>query len=348
MKTSGASIYSGAIVNDTLPDGTRGFVLNNNGLLVQNNETGANRKYVRLDPTTGTIFANNAQISGTIIITGGATKDAIDDAASKATTATGNVATLTGTVTGLSSTVTGLSASLAGKVDTTLYSKSEIINKLNDNGGGTTIKGSVISTGAIISNNVSAGENGIRGGTFTTAGSIFDLDNGTISTPNFRINSSGAAFFKGSIESGSTITGSTLSTAGNGNGSIKINGSNNQIEFLGDGGSIIGRALVYAGNQTILASGAGGDYFAYPTSAGMLGLSPQSVSLQVTNTSGVSIGGLVVDKDYATFSGLAVMNIYGAPIGANNNYFRNIGMGTGSKTTSDTDGYRGDIWIQYS
>ena len=348
MKTSGASIYSGAIVNDTLPDGTRGFVLNNNGLLVQNNETGANRKYVRLDPTTGTIFANNAQISGTIIITGGATKDAIDDAASKATTATSNVSTLTGTVTGLSSTVTGLSASLAGKVDTTLYSKSEIINKLNDNGGGTTIKGSVISTGAIISNNVSAGENGIRGGTFTTAGSIFDLDNGTISTPNFRINSSGAAFFKGSIESGSTITGSTLSTAGNGNGSIKINGSTNQIEFLGDGGSIIGRALVYAGNQTILASGAGGDYFAYPTSAGMLGLSPQSVSLQVTNASGVSIGGLTVDKDYATFSGLAVMNIYGAPIGANNNYFRNIGMGTGSKTTSDTDGYRGDIWIQYS
>jgi len=78
MKTTGASIYSGTIVNDTLPEGTRGFVLNNNGLLVQDNGTGANRKYVRLDPTTGTIFANNAQITGTIILTAGSTKDDID------------------------------------------------------------------------------------------------------------------------------------------------------------------------------------------------------------------------------------------------------------------------------
>jgi hypothetical protein len=393
MKTAGASIYSGTIVNDTLPSGTAGFVLNNSGLLVQNNEAGSNRKYVRLDPATGTLFANNAQITGTLIITGGATKTAIDtaaqdaadakaaaeDAADSATAASNLAATKSkttysgtapnnpvngdiwfdttvnywkvynnGWTRAKDADITAVETSLSGKLDTNQYSKSEIIKKINANANGAGIEGSVIFGSAIISNNVAAGDRGIRGATFTSAGSIFDLDNGTISTPNFRINSSGSAFFKGAIESGSTITGTTFSTAGNGNGSIKINGSNNQIEFIGDAGSIIGRALVYAGNQTILASGSGGDYFSYPTSAGMLGLSPQSVSLQVTNTSGVSIGGIVIDKDYATFSGLAVQNIFGAPIGANNNYFRNIGMGTGSKTTSDTDGYRGDIWIQYS
>lgn len=351
MKTSGASIYSGTIVNDTLPDGTRGFVLNNNGLLVQNNETGLNRKYVRLDPTTGSLFANNAQITGTIIITGGATKDAIDDAASKATTATGNVATLTGTVGGLSSTVTGLSASLAGKLDTTLYSKSEIINKLNDGGGGTTVRGSVISTGAIISNNVSAGENGIRGGTFTTAGSIFDLDNGTISTPNFRINSSGSAFFKGSIESGSSISGSSFSTTAGAayEGWIGINRSNNnKIEFINNSNTVVGQMYTFnSGSEVILQHGSG-TAFGYPASTGYISLNNAGITIGRTNVSGTNIGGLTVNNTDAQFSGVNVSTIQGAPIGSFNYYMRNIGMGTGAKSVSDTDGYRGDIWIQYS
>ena len=351
MKTSGASIYSGSIVNNTLPDGTSGFVLNNNGLLVQNNETGSNRKYIRLDPTTGTLFANNAQISGDIIITSGVTKDAIDDAASKASTATTNVSTLTGTVSTLSSNVTSLSSSLAGKVDTTLYSKSEIINKLNDGNGGTSIRGSVISTGAIISNNVSAGENGIRGGTFTTAGSIFDLDNGTISTPNFRVNSSGSAFFKGSIESGSSISGSSFSTSAGATyeGWIGINRSNsNKIEFINNSNTVVGQMYTFnSGSEVILQHGSG-NALGYPASTGYISLNNAGITIGRTNSAGTNIGGLTVNNTDAQFSGVNVSTIQGAPIGSFNYYMRNIGMGTGSKSASDTDGYRGDIWIQYS
>jgi hypothetical protein len=89
MKTTGASIYSGSITSGSLTDGVSGYILNNDGLLVQNNSTEAsgNRKYVRIDPATGSLFANNAQITGTVIITGGATKTAIDDAAAAASAA---------------------------------------------------------------------------------------------------------------------------------------------------------------------------------------------------------------------------------------------------------------------
>ena len=87
MKTSGASIYSGSLTAGALAVGTAGYILNNDGLLVQNNETGTNRKYVRIDPATGTLFANNAQITGNVVITGGSTKTAIDDAASAASAA---------------------------------------------------------------------------------------------------------------------------------------------------------------------------------------------------------------------------------------------------------------------
>jgi hypothetical protein len=351
MKTAGASIYSGSIVNDTLPDGTAGFVLNNAGLLVQNNETSSNRKYVRLDPATGTLFANNAQISGNIVITSGVTKTAIDDAADKATTATTNVSTLTGTVNNLSDDVDTLSLSLAGKVDTTLYSKSEIINKLNDGNGGTSIRGSVISTGAIISNNVSAGENGIRGGTFTTAGSIFDLDNGTISTPNFRINSSGSAFFKGSIESGSSISGASFSTTAGATyeGWIGINRSNNnKIEFINNSNTVVGQMYTFnSGSEVILQYGSG-SALGYPASTGYISLNNQGITIGRTNVSGTNIGGLTVNNTDAQFSGVNVSTIQGAPIGSFNYYMRNIGMGTGSKSASDTDGYRGDIWIQYT
>jgi hypothetical protein len=80
MKTSGASIYSGTLdVNGNISGA--GYILNKDGLRVQDAGVGLAQKYVRLDPATGTLFANNAQITGTIILTGGSTKDIIDAAA---------------------------------------------------------------------------------------------------------------------------------------------------------------------------------------------------------------------------------------------------------------------------
>lgn len=394
MKTSGASIYSGTIVNDTLPDGTRGFVLNNNGLLVQDNGTGANRKYVRLDPTTGTIFANNAQITGALVITSGATKDAIDDAASKAQTATNNVTTLTGQVaqkarvfrdasystsnrptpsaigdiwidvndnnkmyvaSTTASTGWILSQDSSSKLDSAAFSKSEIIDKLNAGivgASGTTISGSVIATGAIISNNVSAGERGIRGDTFTSAGSIFDLDNGTISTPNFKINSAGNAEFKGSVKAGSTITGSDVITSSASEsttsmGKLKLNGTSANFEFLGASDAVQGRMYAYNdGNEIIIQHGTR-TTFGYPSSSGYLSINSTTIALGHTNSAGAHTRGISISSSGSTdFRGGSVSTLTGSTLSFPS--FRNISAGTGAKTSSDTDGVLGDIWIQFS
>ena len=177
-----------------------------------------------------------------------------------------------------------------------------------------------------------------------------------ISAAGFSINTSGAATFTsgtfaGNITStgtitGGTITGSNISTSGNFNGSLRMNSSNNQLEWLGTNAVVIGRAFVYAGNQTIIASGAGGDYSAFPSSAGMVSLSPSSVSLQVTNAAGNSIGGLTIDSAYATFSSLYVRNLSSAVL--TEPVFRNISMGTDPKLASAADGIRGDIYIQFA
>lgn len=341
MKTTGASIYSGSLTNGALADGTAGYILNNDGLLVQNNQTGSNRKYVRIDPATGTLFANNAQITGNIVITSGTTKTAIDDAASKADTATNNVSTLTSTVSGLSSTVSGLSSSLAGKLDSTLYSKSEIINKLNDNGGGTTIKGSVISTGAIISNNVSAGENGIRGETFTSAGSIYDLDNGTISTPNFRINSSGSAFFRGSITS-STITGGTIQTSDSSSSRRIVIGSSqpDRIDFYpktGDDANTPGYIWFSddAGSATLP-----GLVLTPPTNSSWA--TPPKVKMTQTSSGGIIDLTAVLIRTYGTiWVNNYIQNL--SNISAAVSAVRNISAGT----TAPSGGLVGEIYIQY-
>ena len=222
--------------------------------------------------------------------------------------------------------------------------------KYSNSNGVLEIKGTIKATSGAFEGNVTAGAGAI---TIGPAG---------ISANGFSINTSGAATFTGGTFSGNitatggTITGGTITTSGNFNGSLRMNSSNNQLEWIGNSDAVIGRAFVFAGNQTIIASGAGGTYNAYPTSAGMINLSNQSVSMQVTNSAGTSIGGLTVDSTNALFTGVNVQSQQGAsltspgvgtagqPIG----YVRNIGMGPGVKTTADTDGVRGDIWIQYA
>lgn len=368
MKTSGASIYSGQIVNDTLPEGTRGFVLNNNGLLVQDNGTGANRKYIRLDPTTGTIFANNAQITGALIITSGSTKDAIDDAqadaaaaASAAAAAQADADAALVDAADAAAAAAAAEAAVAGKLDSTLYSKSEIINKLNDGNGGTTVTGSVISTGAIISNNVAAGERGIRGETFTNNGSIYDLDNGTISTKNFRINSSGDVFMKGSLTAGSsvTVTGvddlfpSVVQTVSIDDGVISISSTGSSI-FSNGAILISGRNI---GNQeTSSALTSSTLSFTDPSNSGIMMMNGTGrLTIYTGGTSGwVDIGygsnstNLNVNGRISTIGGLAGGTSIATGTSLTAATIRNISAGTGPKTSSDTDGLLGDIFIQYS
>ena len=69
-----------------------------------------------------------------------------------------------------------------------------------------------------------------------------------------------------------------------------------------------------------------------------------------TGTSKYSIA--ITSSGDIDFRGKEVRTSYGGAIGGTTTdglyYMRNIGMGTGAKTTSHTDGIRGDIWIQYA
>jgi hypothetical protein len=160
---------------------------------------------------------------------------------------------------------------------------------------------------------------------------------------------------KGNIY-GSKITGSTV-TAGfdNSFGNIRLNGSNRALEFLNSGGGVIAKAYVYGDSETIfsaVAPGTDAEWSFYPTNSAFLSLTSSSVfsqaSLRVTDSNGNLTGGLTITSTAAQFDGVNAYTNQGAPIGLYNYYMRNIGMGTGSKSTTDTDGLRGDIWIQYT
>lgn len=73
--------------------------------------------------------------------------------------------------------------------------------------GVSTISGGVITTGTIKSSNF-PGTNGqsANGAGYSTTGTAFDLVNGTITSPKFRIDSSGNAYFAGALSSGVSIT----------------------------------------------------------------------------------------------------------------------------------------------
>jgi hypothetical protein len=115
--------------------------------------------------------------------------------------------------------------------------------------GVTTINGGKISTGIITSTGFAT--TAPDDGQYTLAGTIFNLDNGSLRSKNFYINSSGDAFFKGNITgatgtfsgtvSGATLTGNTIT-----GGSIAI-GSGNSI-FKADSNGI------YLGNATFASA----------------------------------------------------------------------------------------------
>lgn len=223
---------------------------------------------------------------------------------------------------------------------------------------GLEIKGNITATTGTFDGDVSAGSvkigpTGVRVG--TSNGLITIDQNGlNVASGKFSIDTAGNAYFGGTLQAGTilsdgTITGSTLTTTGSGYGRIRISNSDNTIKFLTDTGVASGSIYQFNnGGEFILQHG---DKTAtgYPSSSGYLTLNPSTISLGYTNSSGYAQHTFSISSSGAfTFMGREVQTIYGAPIGTGLYYMRNIGMGTGSKTTSDTDGYRGDIWIQYS
>ena len=107
----------------------------------------------------------------------------------------------------------------------------------------TTIDGGKITTGTIISGNVSGGGNG----SFSSAGTRFNVDNGWISTPQFFISSSGSASFKG------TLSGTNMSVTGY----LNANGMRfgTDVNSTNDGLFINSNNYWYSNGNFSLASG---------------------------------------------------------------------------------------------
>jgi len=146
---------------------------------------------------------------------------------------------------------------------------------------------------------------------------------------------------------GSTITGTTITTTDTGFNRIRLNSSNSSLEFLNYLDAVTGAIYNFNSGEVIIQSG-NKTALGYPSSSGYISVSSTSVTIGRTNAQGVNIGGLTVNSTNADFSGVAVKNSSNTSIGTGNYYMRNIGMGADAKTSSQTDGYLGDIWIQYS
>ena len=153
--------------------------------------SGRNTANFRVD-ATGKLYATGAQISGDVEITSGPTYVALNDKAS-------------------ASSVTTLSNSIAGKANTAdVIAKGGAAADVNSNT--TKISGGSIRTGVIESTTYTAPSGSIYSGN----GMSIVLDNqGSIISKNFVIDSSGNAYFKGSL-TGSSGTFGTVTINANG------------------------------------------------------------------------------------------------------------------------------------
>ena len=104
----------------------------------------------------------------------------------------------------------------------------------------TTIDGGKLSTGIITSTSYATEDP--DDGEYTTAGTIFSLNDGSLRSKNFYIDSSGDAFFRGALSGASgTFAGSLSAATGTFGGSITI-GSSNNVFKAGAGGIQLGHA----------------------------------------------------------------------------------------------------------
>jgi hypothetical protein len=180
----------------------------------------------------------------------------------------------------------------------------------------------------------------------------------------FYINAStGDAEFKGTITSGSTITGSRVSTGVDPYfGSIRMGytegfGSGSTLEVVGANGSVYGQLYQFNnGNELILRHGSSREAGGYPTNSAYLTLNPYTIGLGFTNSSGAQVRGLSLQSTAggssftnATFENMAVSSIgansSGTSVADTGRYFRNTVINNVAPSGS---GFAiGDIWIQY-
>ena len=238
---SGASIYSGTLVNNTVTAATNtggslsgaGFILNSSGLTFNSATTNG---ITTIAASTGLFTTVSANIGGwnvassTINKTSNSGTVTLDSSnaqirvssssytAGIATPDTNSPSDIVFWAGGARSTsapfyvradgsVVMTSASITGFNTADVVTKATVKDHLGGTGV-TNISGGIITAGVIKGGSHSGTENGSN---FSTTGLAINLDNGGISAKNFRITSNGEAYFKGEILSNSTITGTTIS-----------------------------------------------------------------------------------------------------------------------------------------
>lgn len=203
--------------------------------------------------------------------------------------------------------------------------------------------GILTATGADFTGEIKATSGRIGG---TTSGWL--IGSGTISGGGVTLNSSGSII----ISATDSFTGAVQTTTlANGN----ISMSNTGTSFLSSNSiSISGRNLAGEVASTSMAPA----YFSItnPNHSGIITMSGNSMQIYGGSGMNVNIGGagvstnLNVDGRLSVLGGLNTTNGTAVVVGSNEAFpaIRNISAGTGSKSSSDTDGIRGDIWIQYT
>ena len=175
------------------------------------------------------------------------------------TTAGGNTAVPTFTTVTQAIGFTGLVTFTSANNLTDGTLTSEIIPKgsiTNHIGGAnvTTIDGGKISTGVITSTGYTLlGADTVASGSYMGAGTIFNLDNGSLRSKNFYITSAGNAFFKGDITGASGTFSGTLSGATITGGTINI--GPNKFKVDSSGNSTIGGNLDLNAGGTVSIRG---------------------------------------------------------------------------------------------
>lgn len=241
---SGASVYSGTIGGNTVTSTgdtggsltSAGYILNSSGITFSNGLSGNALRQTTIAGATGLFTTNSANIGGWNVIPASISKtssngtltldsDTAQITATSATYTAGiatpntNAATdivfwaggtrstdanfyvtANGTVTMKSAVITGY----ASGNDILGLAKTDMSNV-------TTIDGSKITTGQIKSSNHAVGT--VAQLPFSGAGTLIDLSNGSIISPQFYLNgSTGAASFKGTLSAGIAIDTPTITS----------------------------------------------------------------------------------------------------------------------------------------
>ena len=189
--------------------------------------------YFDISPSALTHRNSNGTASGKFTLTLGASPQLTIDGT---ITVNGSTAATTSDLAGYATT-TALSTGLSGKI-----SSGGAATDINSNV--TTISGGKIATGQIASTGYS-----YSSGNFSNAGMQINLDNGVIRSPQFGIDSSGNAYFKGALSAASgTFSGDISSASGTFTGSITSSGSpggygSNTLTI--SGGKLSANAVIY-------------------------------------------------------------------------------------------------------